>query len=119
MSRHAANPAAASDVAQWVSTNDAYQKTAPTYPAYGTAASAWSQAVTSSAYYAADPVPVLKAQASKINPAVGATRYQVDSTVVATVVASIKGGGDIATALPDLQTQLSGLAQAAGYEVVK
>jgi hypothetical protein len=38
---------------------------------------------------------------------------------VATVVASIKGGGDIATALPDLQTQLSGLAQAAGYEVVK
>jgi multiple sugar transport system substrate-binding protein len=119
VSRHAANPAAAADVAQWVSTNDAYQKTAPTYPAYGTAASAWSQAVTSSDYYAADPVPVLKAQASKINPAVGATRYQVDSTVVATVVASIKGGGDIATALPDLQTQLSGLAQAAGYEVVK
>ncbi|GAA4342192.1 ABC transporter substrate-binding protein [Microbacterium rhizosphaerae] len=118
VSRHAADPAAAAAVAQWVSTNDAYQKTAPTYPAYAPAATTWSQTVTASGYYAEDPVPVLKDQAAKINPAVGATRYQVDATVVSTVVASIKAGGDIASTLKPLQDQLSGLAQAAGYEVV-
>lgn len=119
VSRHAANPAAAAAVAQWVSTSDDYQKTAPTYPAYAPAAAEWSKTISSSGYYAEDPVPVLKDQASKINPVVGATRYQVDSTVMSTVVASIKAGGDIASTLPDLQTQLSGLAQAAGYEVIK
>ena len=119
VSRHAADPTAAAAVAQWVSTNDAYQKTAPTYPAFAPAALEWSKTITSSGYYAQDPVPVLKDQASKINPAVGATRYQVDSTVTSTVVASIKSGGTIASTLPDLQSQLSGLAQASGYEVVK
>jgi multiple sugar transport system substrate-binding protein len=118
MSRHATDPAAAAAVVQWVSTNDAYQKTAPTYPAYAPAAAAWSAAITSGGYYAEDPVPVLKDQAAKINPAVGATRYPVDATVMSTVVASIKSGGDIASTLPALQTQLSGLAQAAGYQVV-
>lgn len=119
VSSHASDKAAAAAVAQWVSTSEAYQKTAPTYPAYAPAAAEWGKAVTASGYYAADPVPVLKDQAAKINPAVGATRYAVDSTVVSTVVSSIKGGGNIADTLADLQAQLSGLAQAAGYEVTK
>jgi ABC-type glycerol-3-phosphate transport system substrate-binding protein len=119
VSSHAADKAAATDVAQWVATNDAYQATAPTFPAYIPAAKAWAKTMASNEFYAKNPVPVLTAAAGKINPAVAPTRYSVAPAVTATVVASIKAGGTIADALPGLQTQLSGLAQTVGYEVVQ
>ena len=43
VSSHAANKAGAAAVAQWVSTNNAYQATAPTFPAYIPAAEVWPQ----------------------------------------------------------------------------
>jgi ABC-type glycerol-3-phosphate transport system substrate-binding protein len=119
VSSHAADKKTATDIAQWVATNDAYQATAPTYPAYKPAATTWAQSMSTSKFYAANPVPVLTDAADKINPAVGPTRYALVPTVTSTVVAAIKAGGTIASALPGLQDQLSALAQSAGYEVVK
>jgi len=117
VSAHSTNMSGAVAVAQWVATNNAYQATAPTYPAYIPAAQAWLAAVKTDPFYAEDPSAVLSAAAGKINPAVGPTRYPMEGPLDATIVAAIKSGGTIAASLPDLQTQLSGLAQSAGYAV--
>lgn len=119
VSQHAKNMAGAVDIAQWVTTNDAYQTTAPTFPAYKPAAKAWLAKVAADKFYAEDPSTVLSEAASKINPAFSPTRYPIDGAVSSTVVAAITGGSTIASALEGLQTQLSGLAASAGYEVTE
>lgn len=117
VSSHSANKAGAVKIAQWMATSDAFQKDAPTYPAYGPAAKTWSQRLAKDDFYAEDPFSVMQAQAALINPVVKPTRYPIENVVDATVAARIKSGGTIAEALPDLQTQLTGLAQAVGYAV--
>lgn len=119
VSAHTTNKTAAVEVAQWVTTSPTYQATAPTYPAYIPAAKVWSETLKTNSFYALDPSQVLTDAAGKINPAVAPTRYQVTPAVTATVIAAIKSGGTIASALPNLQTQLSGLAQTVGYEVTQ
>ncbi len=117
VSAHSANTKGATDLAQWVTTAPEYQGTAPTYPAYIPAAKVWLEKVAKDPFYAEDPSAVLTDQADKINPAEQATRYDVASPVTSTIVASVKSGGTIASALPALQTQLAGLAASAGYAV--
>ncbi|MCX5317020.1 ABC transporter substrate-binding protein [Streptomyces sp. NBC_00154] len=117
VSSHAKNKTGAVAVAQWVATNNTYQSTAPTYPAYIPAAQAWLAQLKADPFYAKDPSAVLQAAAGKINPAEGPTRYPIEGPVNSTVVAAITGGQSIASAFPALQTQLSGLAQTAGYQV--
>lgn len=117
VSSHSANTKGAAALAQWVTTANDYQSTAPTYPAYIPAAKVWLQATAKDPVYAEDPSAVLIDQASKINPAESATRYDVASPVTSTIVASVKSGGSIASALPALQTQLAGLAASSGYAV--
>lgn len=119
VSAHAKNMTGAVAVAQWVATNNAYQATAPTYPAYIPAAKAWLGAVKSDPFYAEDPSAVLMAAAAKINPAEGPTRYPVEGPIDSTIVAAITSGGTISSALPALQSQLSALAQTAGYAVTQ
>ena len=55
--------------------------------------------------------------ADKINPAESATRYPVESSINATLIAAVKAGQSIEEALPALQSQLAGLAASAGYGV--
>ena len=119
VSFHAKNKTGAEAMAQWVATSSAYQTTAPTYPAYIPAAQAWSAALKTNPFFAQDPSAVLAAAATNINPAESPTRYQVVPAVTSTVVAAVKSGQSIASALPGLQTQLSGLAQTAGYAVTQ
>ncbi len=119
VSQHAKNMSGSVDVAQWVTTSDTYQSTAPTYPAYKPAAQAWLAKVAADKFYAKDPSSVLSDAASKINPAFSPTRYPIDGAVNSTLVAAITGGGTIASAFPDLQTQLAGLAASSGYEVTQ
>ncbi|MGV8882937.1 MAG: ABC transporter substrate-binding protein [Rhodoglobus sp.] len=116
-SKHSKNLKGAAAIAEWMATNVDYQKASPTYPAFGPAADVWVADHATDSFYAEDPTPALKAQAALINPAVNNTVYGIEDAFTATVVASVRGGGTIAAGLPDLQTQLSQLAQAAGYAV--
>ena len=117
VSSHAKNLKGAVAAAQWVATNNTYQATAPTYPAYKPAAAAWLKNLDADGFYAVDPGPVLTAAADKINPAEGPTRYAIESSIDSTLVAAITSGQTITSALPALQSQLSGLAQSAGYAI--
>jgi ABC-type glycerol-3-phosphate transport system substrate-binding protein len=119
VSSHAQNMKGAVAAAQWVATNDGYQATAPTYPAYGPAAKVWLEKVSADKFYAEDPSAVLTDAASKINPAVSPTRYPVDGPVTSTVVAAITAGQSVASSFEALQTQLVGLAASSGYEVTQ
>jgi ABC-type glycerol-3-phosphate transport system substrate-binding protein len=119
VSAHAQNMTGAVAAAQWVATDEAYQTTAPTYPAYGPAAEAWLAKVSADKFYAEDPSAVLIDQAAKINPAVSPTRYPIEGAINSTVVAAITGGQSIASSLEGLQTQLAGLAASSGYEVIQ
>lgn len=119
VSSHSKNTAGAVNIAQWMATSSDYQTTAPTYPAYGPAATAWGERLASDKFYAENPFPVLRTAADKINPAANPTRYSIVAPITATTVAAIKSGKSIASALEDLQTQLSGLAQSTGYKVTQ
>lgn len=117
VSSHSKNIKGAAAIAQFMATSDKVQSSAPTYPAYGPAADTWSERVAADGFYAEDPVPVLKAQAQLINPAESPTRYSIEGVITATVVQAAKSGGSVTDALPDLQSQLAGLAQSTGYAV--
>ncbi len=117
VSKHSKNKKGAADIATWLTTNVDYQKTSVTYPAFGPANAAWGQRVATDTYYATNPYPIMLQEAGKINPIAGNTRYEVQDAFTATVVAAIKAGKSVASALPDLGTQLTNLAQIAGYAV--
>jgi multiple sugar transport system substrate-binding protein len=117
VSRHSANLAGATAIAQWMATSSDYQLEAPTYPAYGPAAEEWGAEHGKDKFYAEDPFPVLQAQAALINPAESNTVYSIADAYNSTVANSVKNGGTLADGLPGLQTQLSSLAQSVGYAV--
>jgi multiple sugar transport system substrate-binding protein len=117
VSKHSKNKKGAAAVAQWMATSPDFQTSAPTYPAYGPAADAWGAKHATDPFYAADPIPALKAQAALINPLAANTAYGVEDAINGTVVAKVKSNGKIADGLPDLQTQLVQLAQSVGYAV--
>ena len=66
VSKHAPNESLAASFATWVATNDAYQATAPTYPAYKPAAAAWVAIVKKSNYFADNIQPVFAAAATEV-----------------------------------------------------
>lgn len=117
VSRHATNLDGAIDVATWVSTNTELQAETVTYPAYGPAAEAWGEKISTDSFFASDPFPALQEAAANINPAVSPTRYDAPSAYANTVVSAVRSGKTIADALPGLQSQLTQLAQQAGYAV--
>ena len=119
VSKHSANVKGAVDVAEWMATNNDYQLSSATFPAYGPAAEAWATEHSADPYYAQDPMPALLQQAQLINPAESNTAYNVEDAFTATVVNRVKSGETIASGLTDLQTQLTQLAQSAGYFVEK
>ncbi len=117
VSKHSANLKGAVEIAQWMATSNDYQVGAPTFPAYGPAAEAWGAKHADDPFYAENPVPVMIAQAALINPAENTTAFDVWDAFTATVVSGVRSGGKVADGMPALQTQLSQIAQTAGYVV--
>jgi multiple sugar transport system substrate-binding protein len=117
VSAHSKNIEGAVAAAVFAATDPGYQGTAPTYPAYKPAAELWLEKVSTDPFYAEDPSAVMIDAADKINPAASATRYPVEGSINATVVAAVKAGQTIESALEALQTQLAGLAASSGYSV--
>ncbi|MBC8160804.1 MAG: extracellular solute-binding protein [Roseiflexaceae bacterium] len=118
MSRHTQNPKLAADLIVWLTTANEYQGTAPTLPAYLPAADTWSKTVSSNPVYASDPFPVLKASSGLIDPQWANVRFAKDATFTSVVIGALTEGQTVESALPEFQTQLTALAEAAGYQVV-
>ena len=117
-SSHSKFPQAAADAVTFLATDDSIQKDAVTYPAYGPALKVWSTKISADKYYAADPIPAMAAQASRISPAVKPVRFNADGAVTSVLSTEVIGGTPLATAVVDFQKNLAQLAEASGYKVV-
>ncbi len=106
------------NIAIWMSTDNTYQATAPTFPAYLPAADAWSKNVVHDPYFATNPYPVLRQAAGLIDTRFGNVRYDPESIFGTTVIASVIRGQSITSAMPACQMQLTQMAQDYGYTVV-
>ncbi|TMR90428.1 ABC transporter substrate-binding protein [Nonomuraea basaltis] len=120
VSRHAGGRAkAAADMITWLTTDVTLQAAQPTFPAHQASAEAWGKAKASDAFYAQDPVPVLKQAAARLRPGFGFVRYEAvwQSSFNETVVAAVTAGKPISGALSDWNQRLTQAATSSGYQV--
>jgi ABC-type glycerol-3-phosphate transport system substrate-binding protein len=117
VSKHSKNLAAAVALAEYMSTSNAYQLTAPTYPAYQPAATAWLAAQAKQHYFAGDVSSVFTQAASEIWGGWGSGRYSQENIWAATMVPQITNGKTISSLLGTWQTAIEDQARSFGYQV--
>ena len=117
VSKHSQNLAAASALVQYMSTSNAYQLTAPTYPAYQPAAQAWLAAQAQQHYFASDVSPAFTQAAGEIWSGWGSGRYSQENIWAATMVPQITSGHTITSLLGTWQTAIQNQARSFGYQV--
>ena len=117
VSKHSKNLTAAVALAQYMATSNAYQLTAPTYPAYQPAATAWLAAQAKEHYFAQDVSGVFTKAATEIWGGWGSGRYSQENIWAATMVPQITNGKTISSLLGTWQTAIENQAQSFGYQV--
>jgi ABC-type glycerol-3-phosphate transport system substrate-binding protein len=117
VSKHSKNLSAAVALAQYMSTNNAYQLTAPTYPAYMPAATAWLAEQAKQHYFASDVSSVFTQAAGEIWGGWGTGRYSQENIWAATMVPQITNGKTISALLGTWQTAIEDQARSFGYQV--
>lgn len=117
VSKYSKNLSAAVALAEYMSTNNAYQLTAPTYPAYKPAAQAWLAEQAKQHYFAANVSGVFTQAATEIWGGWGSGRYSQENIWAATMVPQITNGKTISSLLGTWQTAIEDQARSFGYEV--
>jgi ABC-type glycerol-3-phosphate transport system substrate-binding protein len=111
VSKHSKNLAAAVALAEYMSTSDSYQVTAPTYPAYQPAAQAWLTAQAKQGYFASNVSGVFAQAASEIWGGWGSGRYSQENIWAASMVPPITSGQSISSLLGTWQTAIENQAR--------
>jgi multiple sugar transport system substrate-binding protein len=117
VSKYSKNLSAATALAQYMATSNAYQLTAPTYPAYQPAATAWLAAQAKQHYFAGDVSSVFTKAATEIWGGWGSGRYSQENIWAATMVPQITNGKTISSLLGTWQTAIEDQAKSFGYQV--
>ena len=117
VSKHSKNLSAAVALAQYMATSNAYQLTAPTYPAYQPAAKAWLAAQAKEHYFAGNVSSVFTQAATEIWGGWGSGRYSQENIWAATMVPQITNGATITSLLGTWQTAIENQAKSFGYQV--
>jgi ABC-type glycerol-3-phosphate transport system substrate-binding protein len=117
VSKNSKNLSAAVALAEYMSTNNAYQLTAPTYPAYKPAAVAWLAAQAKQHYFASDVSSVFTQAAGEIWGGWGTGRYSQENIWASTMVPQITNGKTISSLLGTWQTAIENQARSFGYQV--
>ena len=117
VSKYSENLAAATALAQYMATSNAYQLTAPTYPAYQPAAQAWLAAQATQHYFASDVTSVFTQAANEIWGGWGSARYSQENIWAASMVPQITSGQTITSLLGTWQTAIENQARSFGYQV--
>ena len=100
-----------------MATSNTYQVTAPTYPAYKPAATAWLAAQSKQHYFASDVSGVFTQAANEIWGGWGTGRYSQENIWAATMVPQITNGKTISSLLGTWQTAIENQARSFGYQV--
>jgi ABC-type glycerol-3-phosphate transport system substrate-binding protein len=117
VSKYSKNLSAAVALAQYMATSNAYQLTAPTYPAYQPAAAAWLAAQAKEHYFGGNVSSVFTKAATEIWGGWGSGRYSQENIWAATMVPQITNGKTISSLLGTWQTAIEDQAKSFGYQV--
>ena len=117
VSSHSANLKASTDLVTWLTTSDANQAGAPTYPAYVPAAKAWLANPTNAKYFATDISGVFQQAASEVWTGWSNTKFSDATAWSSVVLPALTAGKSLTATLPAWQTAISDEAKANGYTV--
>ncbi|MBY8877215.1 ABC transporter substrate-binding protein [Actinacidiphila acidipaludis] len=120
LSAHSANLKAATAFMTWVTTSNDYQgKTAPGYPAFQAAATAWLAQQASSGYYAGDITGTLQTAADQVWDGWGYGQFSQEAVWAATVTPKLTAGRTVTSLLPAWKDAIVNYARADGYKVAR
>jgi ABC-type glycerol-3-phosphate transport system substrate-binding protein len=117
VSSHSANLKASTDLATWLTTSDANQAAAPTYPAYGPAATAWLANPANRDYFATDVSGPFRQAADEVWTGWSNTKFSDATAWSSVVLPALTAGKSLTATLPAWQSAISNEAKADGYQV--
>jgi ABC-type glycerol-3-phosphate transport system substrate-binding protein len=117
VSAHSANLKASAALATWLTTSNANQATAPTYPAYQPAAKAWLADPANSGYFADDVSGPFQQAASSVWTGWSTTKFSDATAWSSVVLPALTAGKSLTSTLPAWQKAISDEAKANGYKV--
>jgi ABC-type glycerol-3-phosphate transport system substrate-binding protein len=117
VSSHSANLKASTDLTTWLTTSNDNQATAPTYPAYATAAKAWLANPDNQKYFATDVSGVFQQAADEVWPGWSNTKFSDATAWSSVVLPALTAGKSLTDTLPAWQGAITDEAKAQGYTV--
>lgn len=118
VSSHSANLKSSSDLVTWLTTSDANQATAPTYPAYAQAAKAWLANPANKDYFANDVSGPFEQAANEVWTGWSNTRFSDSTAWSSVVLPALTAGKSLTETLPAWQQEIANEARSQGYKVV-
>ena len=117
VSSHSTNLKGATALATWLTTSDANQASAPTYPAYVPAADAWLANPANKDYFAANVSSAFKTAANEVWTGWSNTKFSDATAWSSIVLPALTAGKTLTSALPAWQTAIADEAKSVGYQV--
>lgn len=115
-----ANVDAAADMLVWLTTSEANQKDAVTFPPYAPVTALWGQKLIEDQYYADDQLfAAMEEAALYADPNYGARRFDMPSVLGKIVSPAIASGRSLVETIPALEQEIMNTARVAGYQVVQ
>jgi multiple sugar transport system substrate-binding protein len=111
-------PEAAIAMLEWLTTSEANQRNAVTFPPYGPVTLLWGERLTADPYYVGDVFAAMEAAAEFADPNYGARLFDMPSVIGKIVSPVMASGGSLETVLPDLEAEIRNTATVFGYRVV-
>lgn len=113
------NPEAAVALLEWLTTSEANQKDAVTFPPYAPVTTLWGKKLASDNYYADDQVfAAMEEAATFADPKYGARRFDMPSLLGKIVSPAVASGRTLVETLPLLEQEIVNTARVAGYQIV-
>lgn len=117
VSSHSTNLKASTDLATWLTTSNANQAGAPTYPAYAPAADAWLANPANRQYFATDVSSAFKTAADEVWTGWSNTKFSDATAWSSVVLPALTSGKTLTATLPAWQTAIADEAKSVGYKV--
>jgi ABC-type glycerol-3-phosphate transport system substrate-binding protein len=118
VSKHTQNLPLALDFIVWMVSAPEFWAVTPDYPVYVPVQPAWEKAVSANPLFADDPFPVMQTASQAISPLYVLPTYDVMGALDDFVSRALSRKQTLESLLPDLQTEMTARAEAAGYTVV-
>ncbi|MCU1551975.1 MAG: putative transporter substrate-binding protein [Glaciihabitans sp.] len=117
ISSHSKNLKAATAITKWLTTSDANQGSAPTYPAYSPAAKVWLANPTNSKYFASDVSGAFTTAANEVWTGWSNTKFSDATAWSSVVLPALTAGKTLTATLPAWQAAIVDEAKSVGYTV--